>query len=92
MSEQSTSPKPTLSIAIRLNGELARSAGRARLGIELADPATVADLIHTLKTQEPTLAPQLQRAIPVVNGRHATADQLLSSGQEVALLMPVAGG
>ena len=92
MSNQPTPPEKTLSIAIRLNGELARTAGRARLGIQLADPATITDLVEALKTQEPNLAEQLQRAIPVVNGRHATADQPISSGQEVALLMPVAGG
>lgn len=92
MTDQSASLNQYLSISIRLNGELVRLAGRARMNVQLADPSTVADLIATLQIEEPTIAQQLQRAVPVVDGRHATHDQALSNGQEVALLMPVAGG
>jgi len=92
MTEPLASPDQSLSISVRLNGELVRLAGRARMNIQLADSATVADLIDSLSKQEPTLADHLARAVPVVGGRHATSDQALADGQEVALLMPVAGG
>lgn len=92
MTEQLNSPVQTLSIAIRLNGELARLAGRAHITTQLPDPSTIADLIDVLTIQEPTIAHQLHRAVPVIDGRHATTEQTLSTGQAVALLMPVAGG
>jgi len=52
----------------------------------------VDDLLETLGTEQPALAPALRSALPVVAGTHVEREQRLSAGDEVALLIPVAGG
>lgn len=79
-------------IHVRVNGPLSRSLGRARLQAELNEGATIADLIAHLRTQYPEIADALRYAVPVLSGNHCTATTVLAEGQEVALLMPVAGG
>ncbi|MCB0214560.1 MAG: MoaD/ThiS family protein [Anaerolineae bacterium] len=82
----------SITIRVRLGAGLAPKAGNPRLTVTLDASATVADLVSYLREQEPTLAHKLNVAIPMVAGQHAAPSQLLQSGQEVALLMPVAGG
>ncbi|MCB0195976.1 MAG: MoaD/ThiS family protein [Anaerolineae bacterium] len=82
----------SITIRVRLGAGLVPKAGNPRLTVTLDADATVADLVSYLREQEPTLAHKLTVAIPMVAGQHAALSQLLQSGQEVALLMPVAGG
>src|SRR4029453_6663379 len=42
--------------------------------------------------REPALEPALPSVLPVVGGAHADRAQVLQDGDEVALLIPVAGG
>jgi len=79
-------------VRVRLGGGLAQLAGNARIGITLQEGATVADLLENLRLQYPELEQKLPTAIAMVSGRHAGHDAALVSGQEVALLLPVAGG
>ena len=81
-----------MDISVRLNGVLAQRVGRAQLQVMVDDDATVADLIHALAAAYPVLDGRIDAAIPFIGGQHATRDAALSAGQEVALLMPVAGG
>ena len=81
-----------MNVTVRLGAGLVEPAGKPRLQLTLADEATVADLLACLREQHPSLAPKLSSAIPMVSGRHAPPSQPLASGQEVALLLPVAGG
>lgn len=81
-----------ITIAIRLNGELTRLTGRARLSLQVPVESDVHQLIEKLGAEYPQMAERLALAVPVVDGRHATKDQVLTADQEVALLMPVAGG
>ncbi|MCP4363200.1 MAG: MoaD/ThiS family protein, partial [Chloroflexi bacterium] len=60
--------------------------------VTLTDEATVADLLHNLRTQHPALEQRIDTAIPMIAGRYAAQSERLSAGQEVALLLPVAGG
>ena len=62
------------------------------LSLDLADGATVADLLDRLAGAEPGVAPALPSALPVVGGSHVERDAPLRAGDEVALLIPVAGG
>ncbi len=79
-------------INVRMSLGLAKLAGNTRLRVMLDEGATVADLLDHLCSQYPALKQKLNIAVAIVSGRHATASQTLSHGQEVALLIPIAGG
>jgi molybdopterin converting factor small subunit len=79
-------------VRVRLSGELARAAGGARAELEVPEGATVADLLVRLAARHPDLRPALERALPMVRGAHAGREQALAAGEEVALLLPAAGG
>jgi molybdopterin converting factor small subunit len=71
---------------------LSRFADAPLLSVDLAEGASVDDLLAALGAQQPSLAPALAAALPVLAGTHAERDQTLHAGDEVALLIPVAGG
>jgi molybdopterin converting factor small subunit len=79
-------------VRVRLGGGLARLAAAPRLSIELSDGATVDDLSAALAEREPRLAPALANALTAVGGEQAERSRTLAAGEEVAFLMPVAGG
>ena len=81
-----------MNVTVRLSAGLAHTFGNPRLTVNLAKNATVADLLAHLQQQHPQLQPRLDIAIPLIAGRHASPTQRLKSGQEVALLLPAAGG
>ena len=77
---------------MRLGAGLATAAGSRRLTVALPEGASVNTLLEELREREPGLAAGLDSALPVVRGTHADRDQALSDGDDVALLIPVAGG
>ena len=79
-------------VSVRLSAALAQITGLPRLQVEVDDGATVADLVSALNSRYPALASRLQHAVPIMDGSHAAQNAPLESGQEVAFLMPVAGG
>jgi sulfur-carrier protein len=79
-------------IDVRLGPGLATAAGTPRLRVALQHGATVDTLLDRLRELEPAIATGLDAALPVVRGTHATRLQPLADGDEVALLLPVAGG
>jgi molybdopterin converting factor small subunit len=81
-----------MTVHVRLSGELAQKVGLARLTITLSDGSTVADLREQLQAQHPAAAPQLALAVPVIAGQHVDWTKPLPSDQEVAFLLPIAGG
>ncbi len=81
-----------MQIAVRLSAALAQITGVPRVNVEVGDGATVGDLVRSLEERYPGLTPRLKHAVPIVAGNHATLHDTLSAGQEVAFLMPVAGG
>jgi molybdopterin converting factor small subunit len=60
--------------------------------VELPQDATVDTLLERLGVAEPTIAPALASALAVVRGTHVSGEQALADGDEVALLIAVAGG
>lgn len=80
-------------IFIRLNGSLAQSIGTPHLQLTLPqnDP-TIEDMLQMLTDMYPQAEQQFQQAIPVINGLHQAKSKSLVAHQEVALLMPMAGG
>lgn len=81
-----------MQVQVRLSGGLADQIGLARLNMTVQDGATVADLKAALCKQYPALKQGLDVALPVTGGRHIALTEPLMSGQEVAFLLPVAGG
>ncbi len=75
-------------VAVRLNGPLAERLG-ARTRIELADPATVADLLASLAHD--TGLP-LDAVAVHADGRMLGRQAPLQDGASVAVLAPTAGG
>ncbi len=81
-----------MNVQVRFGAGLVSAVGASRQAVSLAEGATVADLVEHLQFQHPALASQLGRAVPVIAGRHVSPAEGLSETQEVALLLPVAGG
>ncbi len=79
-------------VRVRLGAGLARLSTAPLVTVELADGATVAQLVERLGEREPGLAPALRAALPVVAGEHVARERRLADREQVALLLPVAGG
>jgi molybdopterin synthase sulfur carrier subunit len=79
-------------VLVRLGSGLATAAGTRRLRVELPGEATVDTLLARLGEVEPAIGPALDSALPVLRGAHASGGEPLADGDEVALLIPVAGG
>jgi molybdopterin converting factor small subunit len=79
-------------VRVRLGAGLSRFADAPQLSVDLADGASVDDLLAALGSQQPSLAPALPSVLPVLAGTHVEREQRLEPGDEVALLIPVAGG
>lgn len=79
-------------IAVRVNGPLAQRIGRSLLQVEMPANATIADLVEKLQAEYPQAQRQLSIAVPVVCGRPRSAQMSLHEEEELALLMPIAGG
>jgi molybdopterin converting factor small subunit len=78
-----------LTIRVRLGAGLSTAPLRT---VEVAEGATVGDVLVRLAEEDPELASTLRAVLTVVAGEHVTRDQLLTDGQEVALLIPISGG
>ena len=81
-----------MNVSVRLSGDLAQQVGTARLQVTLAENATVADLVAHLRQLHPLAVARIDIAVPIIAGQHVSPTTKLAAGQEVALLLPVAGG
>jgi molybdopterin synthase catalytic subunit/molybdopterin converting factor small subunit len=79
-------------VRVRLFGSLREQAGQAMLDLVLEPGATAADLRDRLALDYPLVGTLGQRLAVSINLEHASYDDALSEGDEVALLPPVAGG
>jgi molybdopterin synthase sulfur carrier subunit len=79
-------------IDVRLGSGLSRIAGSPRLAVEVADGATVGDVLVRVAHDQPALAAGLPSALTVVHGTQVGGERVLAEGDEVAVLTPVAGG
>jgi molybdopterin converting factor small subunit len=81
-----------MDISVRLSSGLGQFVGSTRLTISLKENATVMDLMENLRSSYPQMDERLDTALTVISGRHVSPAEPLSSGQEVALLLPISGG
>ncbi len=85
-------PPHHLRVTVRLSGELAAQAGRSRFSVTLAEGASVGDLTELLRREYLSFSPLLDTAVTIIAGQHVTQEEPLQEGQEVAFLLPIAGG
>jgi molybdopterin converting factor subunit 1 len=80
-----------MTVTVLLFASYAETLGASSIDIELASGATVGDLLGRLRA-----LPGADRLPPTplvaVNQRYARRDMVLSTGDEVAVIPPVAGG
>jgi len=81
-----------MKIEIQLFATLRDRAGAKAVPIDVADGATVAQLIDRVAAAYPSLAPALPSAIVAINQEFAFPPTRLREGDEVALFPPVSGG
>ncbi|MEO0476670.1 MAG: MoaD/ThiS family protein [Planctomycetota bacterium] len=81
-----------MQIDILLFGPQAKLAQHDRVTLELDHASTVADALSALGEHVPELAPSLGVSRLAVNHEYAQMDDLLSEGDEVALIGMVSGG
>lgn len=79
-------------ISARFNGGLIEVFGGARLTVSLPEGATLGELVHCLRERHPRASSGLESAVPILDGRHIPPEEPLAEGQEVAFLLPMAGG
>ena len=79
-------------IHTRFSGELASAIGKHRYTLSLPYNATVSDLLNLLCQEYPESTSKLQATVQIISGRHVSLTETLTDGQEVAFLLPIAGG
>ena len=79
-------------IRLKMFAMLREKAGVDQIDLELPAPATVAMAIEAAARRLPAIAPLIPRAAAAVNLFYAANDQLLSDGDELALIPAVSGG
>ncbi len=79
-------------VTIKLFARLREIAGAGKLEREVADGATLGDLLMALRDEFPRLADVTARTITSVNQEFAPPDRPLHDGDEVAIFPPVSGG
>ena len=81
-----------MKVTIKLFARLRELAGAGTLEREIADQATISDLLQNLQAEFPRLVEASSRTIISVNKEFATPETRLADGDEVAFFPPVSGG
>lgn len=81
-----------MTITVLLFAGYAEALGRRSLGLTLPDGATVADALRGVTAAVARSGALPARPLVAVNEQYASLDQMLRSGDEVAIIPPVAGG
>lgn len=79
-------------VMVLLFGAAADRAGVRQTEVSVDDSMTLGELWPVLADQHPGLAPMRETLAFAVNGEYARMDDVVSSGDEVAVLPPVSGG
>lgn len=79
-------------VRVRFFASYAELAGCDAAAVDVALPATVADVVRRVREQLPGTQALPPRPLAAVNLRHAKLEAPVAAGDEVALLPPLAGG
>ncbi|MGE4602094.1 MAG: MoaD/ThiS family protein [Planctomycetota bacterium] len=81
-----------MKVEVLLFASLRDLAQSDRISVELAEDATVADLLISISTQYPLLEDRVALSRVAVNDRFSRSEDPIPSGSELALIPPVSGG
>lgn len=81
-----------MNLNVRLFATLKDRVGAAQVSVEVNEPATVTNLLTALTEKFPAIEPSLKSILISVNQEYAERDQIIHSGDEIALFPPVSGG
>ena len=79
-------------IEVQLFAGARHHAGRDRVTLDVAEPATIAGIKRALAIAIPAIAPLLPSTRFAINREYAQDDDGVPSGAEVAAIPPVSGG
>jgi len=79
-------------VSVRFFARYAELAGCTSSAVNLATPATVADVIARVREVFPGTTALPPQPLAALNLRQVRLDALVNEGDEVALLPPLAGG
>jgi molybdopterin synthase catalytic subunit len=81
-----------LTITVRLFAMLREQAGWRERGLELVDGSSIAQAFAALARDVPAIGGYRETVRFARNGKYAALDEVLSDGDQLALIPPVAGG
>ncbi len=81
-----------MKVEVLLFASLRDLAQSDRISVELAEDATVADLLVSISTQYPLLEDRVALSRVAVNDRFSCSEDPIPPGSELALIPPVSGG
>jgi molybdopterin converting factor subunit 1 len=81
-----------MTLKIILFASLAQDLGTGQITLEVAENATVGDVLAELSALHPQVAALGGHLAVAVNHRYADVGQRLSAHDEVALIPPISGG
>ncbi|HZG15394.1 MAG TPA: molybdopterin converting factor subunit 1 [Candidatus Bathyarchaeia archaeon] len=81
-----------MQIKVLLFAALAERANNRELSIELPESSTVEDLLERIGCLHPELSSLLPSCFVSLNQEYASGEQVIQTGDEVAILPPVSGG
>ena len=82
----------SIPVKVLLFGAAADQTGVRQTEVSVGDGTTLGELWPVLADRHPGLAPMRDTLAFAVNGEYARMDDLVSPGDEVAVLPPVSGG
>jgi molybdopterin converting factor subunit 1 len=80
-----------MTVTVLLFASYAQTVGTSSLALELAPGATVDDVLGHIRAL-PGADRLPDRPLVAVNERYAKRDRVLATGDEIAIIPPVAGG
>lgn len=81
-----------MQVVVQLFAGARQVAGRDRLTVEVAAPATARAVLDSVLREIPELAPLAASSRLAVGGRYASDDSPVTAESEVAWIPPVSGG
>jgi molybdopterin converting factor subunit 1 len=80
-----------MTVTVLLFASYADALGASSIALDVGDGATVADIVRQVR-ELPGAARLPSNPLVAVNQRYAKRDRVISVGDEVAIIPPVAGG
>ena len=83
---------PPITVRVRFFARYAELVGCSEAAVSLSPPATVEDVVRRVREDLPGARALPERPLAAVNMKHVKLEARVQSGDEVALLPPIAGG